>query len=109
RSSPALVTFEATLPAFAAQAVGIARAACEHLLEHLKQHGTCGRPDGELKDVVLTLADMRARTDAARLLYMRAASMAMTGKPSTAGEGAMAKLFAAETAVLVTDQAFRIL
>ena len=35
--------------------------------------------------------------------------MAMTGKPFTAGEGAMAKLFADETAVFVTEQAVHIL
>jgi acyl-CoA dehydrogenase len=52
---------------------------------------------------------MRTRVDAARLLYMRAASMAMTGKPFKAGEGSMAKLFAGETAVWVTEQAIQIL
>ncbi len=52
---------------------------------------------------------MKTRIDAARLLYMRAAWMAMTGKPFTAGEGSMAKLFASETAVWVTEEAIQIL
>jgi alkylation response protein AidB-like acyl-CoA dehydrogenase len=109
RSLPAMVIFEATLPAVAAQAVGIARATCEHVLEDAKQHRAFGRPRAERQAVACKLADMRTRTDAARLLYMRAASMAMTGKPFTAGEGAMAKLFADETAVFVTEQAVHIL
>jgi len=40
---------------------------------------------------------------------MRAAWMAMTGKPFSAGEGSMSKLFASETAVWVTEEAIQIL
>ena len=109
RASPALVTFEATLPAVAAQAVGIARAACEHVLEDAKRRTASGHEGGECQAIAFKLADMRTRTDAARLLYMRAASMAMRGKAFTAAEGAMAKLFAGETAVFVTEQAVQIL
>ena len=63
----------------------------------------------EHQAVAFKLADMRTRVDASRLLYMRAASMAMTGKPFTSAEGSMAKLFAGETAVWVTEQAIQIL
>lgn len=104
RSPAAIVTFEATLPAIAAQAVGIARAAYEYALDCAKQHRAFER-----QAVAFKLADMRTRTDAARLLYLRAASMAMTGKPFTAAEGSMARLFAGETAVWVTEQAVQIL
>ena len=109
RSSPAMATFEATRPAIAAQSVGIARAAYEYALEYAKRRRTFGRPIIERQAVVFKLVDMRTRVDAARLLYMRAASMAMTGKPFTAGEGSMAKLFAGETAIWVTEQAIQIL
>jgi alkylation response protein AidB-like acyl-CoA dehydrogenase len=109
RSSPAMATFEATRPAIAAQSVGIARAAYEYALGYAKQRRTFGRPIIERQAVVFKLVDMRTRVDAARLLYMRAASMAMTGKPFTAGEGSMAKLFAGETAIWVTEQAIQIL
>jgi len=104
-----MATFEATRPSIAAQAVGIARAAYEHALDYAKQRRTFGRPIIEHQAIAFKLADMRTRTDAARLLYMRAASMAMTGKPFTAGEGSMAKLLAGETAVWVTEQAIQIL
>jgi len=109
RSSAAMVTFEAILPTVAAQAVGIARAAYEHVLEDAKGHTARGKPILERNTVAFKLVDMRTRTDAARLLYMKAASMAMTGKPFTAGEGAMAKIFADETAVFVTEQSVQTL
>jgi len=109
RSSSAMATFEATRPAVAAQAVGIARAAYEYALDYAKHRKTFGRPIIEHQAIAFKLADMRTRIDAARLLYERAAWMAMTGKPFTAGEGSMSKLFAGETAVWVTEQAIQIL
>ena len=51
---------------------------------------------------------MRTHIDIARMLYMRAAWMAMTGKPFNAGEGSMSKLVAGETAVWVTEEAIQI-
>ena len=105
----AMATFEATRPAVAAQAVGIARAAYEYSLEYAKNRQAFGRPIIEHQAIAFKLADMRTRIDAARLLYQRAAFMAMTGKPFTAGEGSMSKLFAGETAVWVTEQAIQIL
>jgi len=47
--------------------------------------------------------------DAARLLVWRAANMAATRTPFTAGEGSMSKWFAGETAVRVTEEAIQIL
>ncbi len=107
RSSTALATFEATRPGIAAQAVGIARAAYEYALEYAKVRKTFGRPIIERQAVAFKLADMKTRIDIARLLYMRAAWMAMTGKPFTAGEGSMSKLVAGETAVAVTSRRSR--
>ncbi|MGO8723648.1 MAG: acyl-CoA dehydrogenase family protein [Acidimicrobiales bacterium] len=109
RASTALATFEATRPGIAAQAVGIARAAYEYALEYAKERRTFGLPIIERQAVAFKLADMKTRIDAARLLYMRAASMAMSGKPFSAGEGSMSKLFASEAAVWVTEEAIQIL
>ena len=50
---------------------------------------------------------MKTKIDVSRMLYMRAAWMAMTGKPFNAGEGSMSKLFASETAVSVTEEAMQ--
>ncbi len=109
KTSAAMATFEATRPAVAAQAVGIARAAYEFSLDYAKGRRTFGRPIIEHQAIAFKLADMKTRIDAARLLYQRAAFMAMTGKPFIAGEGSMSKLFAGETAVWVTEQAIQIL
>jgi alkylation response protein AidB-like acyl-CoA dehydrogenase len=109
KASVAMATFEATRPSIAAQAVGIARAAYEYALDYAKQRSTFGRPIIERQAIAFKLADMRTRIDMARLLYMRAAWMAMTGKPFAAGEGSMSKLVASETAVWVTEQAIQIL
>jgi len=105
----AMATFEASRPLVGAQAVGIARAATEYALEYAKERRQFGRAIIENQGIAFKLADMRMRTDAARLLVWRAAWMARTGKEFTAGEGSQSKLFAGETAVWVTEQAIQIL
>jgi alkylation response protein AidB-like acyl-CoA dehydrogenase len=105
----AMATFEASRPAVAAQAVGIARAAYEYSLEYAKERKAFGRAIIENQGIAFKLADMKTRIDAARLLYQRAAWMAANRKPFTAGEGSMSKLFAGETAVKVTEEAIQIL
>jgi acyl-CoA dehydrogenase len=109
RGQAAMATFEASRPAVAAQAVGIARAAYEYALEYAKERRTFGKAIVEHQSIAFKLADMRTRIDAARLLYQRAAWMGMNGKPYTAGEGSMSKLVAGETAVSVTEEAIQIL
>ncbi|MGW1072005.1 acyl-CoA dehydrogenase family protein [Streptomyces sp. NPDC002537] len=105
----AMATFEATRPAVGAQAVGIARAAYEVALDYAKTRVQFGRPIIDNQGVAFQLADMRTRVDAARLLVWRASWMATAGKPFTAAEGSMSKLFAGETAKTVTAQAMQIL
>jgi acyl-CoA dehydrogenase len=104
-----MVTFEASRPTVAAQAVGIARAAYEFALDYAKDRKTFGQAIIQHQAIAFKLADMKTRIDAARLLYQRAAWMGMNGKPYLAGEGSMSKLFAGETAVWVTEQAIQIL
>ncbi|MGH9108737.1 MAG: acyl-CoA dehydrogenase family protein [Acidimicrobiales bacterium] len=105
----AMATFEASRPLVGAQAVGIARAAYEYALDYARERRQFGRAIIENQAIAFTLADMRTRTDAARLLVWRAAWMAATGKRFEAGEGSQSKLFAGETAVWVTEQAIQIL
>ncbi len=109
KSQAAMATFEASRPTVAAQAVGIARAALEYSLEYAKERKAFGKAIIEHQAIAFKLAEMKMRVDASRLLYQRAAWMAATGKPFTAGEGSMSKLFAGETAVWVTEQAIQIL
>ncbi len=105
----AMATFEASRPLVGAQAVGIARAALEFALDYAKERRQFGRAIIENQSIAFTLADMKTRTDAARLLVWRAAWMAANQRPFVAGEGSMSKLVAGETAVWVTEQAIQIL
>ncbi len=108
-SQAALATFEASRPYVAAQAVGIARAAHEYALDYAKVRRQFGRAIVENQAIAFMLADMRTRTDAARLLVWRAAWMAANGKPFAGAEGSQSKLVAGETAVWVTERAIQIL
>jgi alkylation response protein AidB-like acyl-CoA dehydrogenase len=92
-----------------ALAVGIARAAYEHALAYAGERRQFGHAILENQAIAFKLADMKMRTDAARLLVWRASWMAATGRAFSAGEGSMAKLYAGENAVWVTDEAIQIL
>ena len=105
----AMATFEASRPAVGAQAVGVARAAYEVALDYAKTREQFGRPIIDNQGIAFALADMRTRIDASRLLVWRASWMANNGKPFTAAEGSMSKLYAGETAKWVTAQAIQIL
>ncbi|BBX07486.1 acyl-CoA dehydrogenase family protein [Mycolicibacterium sp. ELW1] len=105
----AMATFERTRPAVGAMALGVARAAYEYALEYSCQREQFGRPIGDFQGTGFKLADMKSRIDASRLLIWRAGWMMRNNKPFASAEGSMAKLFASETAVYVTDEAIQIL
>jgi acyl-CoA dehydrogenase len=105
----AMATFEASRPLVGSQAVGIARAAYEYALDYAKERRQFGRAIIENQAIAFKLADMKMRTDAARLLVWRAMWMAANRKPFDGGEGSQSKLYAGETAVWVTEQAIQIL
>ena len=104
-----MAVFEASRPAVGAQAVGIARAAYEYALEYAKERKQFGRAIIENQAIAFKLADMKMRTDAARLLVWRAGWVAATGRTFDAAEGSMSKLYAGDNVVWVTDQAIQIL
>jgi alkylation response protein AidB-like acyl-CoA dehydrogenase len=105
---PAMATFEATRPAVAAMAVGIARAAYEVALEYAKERTAFGKPIIEHQAINFMLADMATEIDASRLLVWRAAWLARNGGYRNA-EGSMSKLKAGRTATWVTERAIQIL
>ena len=108
-SQAAMATFEMSRPSVGAQAVGIARAAYEYALDYARERRQFNRAIIENQAIAFKLADMKMRTDAARLLCWRAAWMVANRKKFEAGEGSQSKLFAGETAVWVTEQAIQIL
>ncbi len=91
----------------AAQAVGIATGAYEKALEYARERRSFGVPIGQHQMVQWMLADMTTAIEGARLLTLRAATLKDAGKPYTTA-AAMAKLFAAETAMKVTTDAVQV-
>ena len=92
----------------ASQALGIAQGAFDFALQYSKERETFGKPIIEHQTIGNYLADMATRIDAARLLVYRAAWMNSQGMVHTK-ESSMAKLYAGDTAVWVTDRAVQIL
>jgi alkylation response protein AidB-like acyl-CoA dehydrogenase len=91
----------------AALSVGLARAAYEASLGYSRQRVAFGKPIGEHQAIGFKLADMLTSIHAATLMTYQAAARLDAGRP-IGREAAMAKLFASETAVRVTDEAARI-
>ena len=87
----------------AAQALGIAQGAIDETVKYVKERKQFGRPLAKFQNTQFQLADLQTRVDAARLLVYRAA-MAKDTKKRFSSEAAMAKLFAAETAMAVTTK-----
>jgi butyryl-CoA dehydrogenase len=90
-----------------AQALGIAQAALDASIAYAKERVQFGKPIASLQAIQWMIADMAMEVDAARLLVYRAASCVDNGR-SYSTEGAMAKLFASETASRVAGKAIQI-
>jgi alkylation response protein AidB-like acyl-CoA dehydrogenase len=107
----ALSILDAGRIGIAAQAVGIAEAAYEAARDYAKEREQFGQPIASFQAIQWMLADMKTRIEAARLLTYQAAlaksTAETTGKRYTL-EAAMAKLYAAETAMWVTTKAIQI-
>ena len=106
---PAMATFEATRPAVAAQAIGVARAAYEYALQYAQERQAFGKPIIMNQSIAFMLADMATQIDAARLMTWRAAWLSRNGGGYKNAEGSMSKLMAGRTAVWVTERAIQIL
>src|SRR5215510_4197175 len=91
----------------AAQALGLAVGASEAALAYARERKSFGVPIGQHQMVQWMLADMATAIDAARLLTLRAAALKDRGEVYTKAS-AMAKLFAAETAMKVTTDAIQV-
>ena len=91
----------------AALSVGIAQGAYEAAVKYAKERQQFGRPISDFQAIQFKLADMATQTEAARLLTLQAAAMKDAGKKTTQ-QSAMAKLFASETAVKVSEESVQI-
>jgi butyryl-CoA dehydrogenase len=103
----AMQTLDGGRIGIAAQALGIAQAALDAAIAYAKERVQFGKPIASLQAIQWMIADMATEVDAARLLVYRAASCVDNGRPYST-EGAMAKLFASETATRVAGKAIQI-
>jgi len=91
----------------AALSVGCAQGAYEAALRYSKERYQFGRPIAEFQAIQFKLADMATEIEAARLLTYQAAALKNKGKVTTK-ESSMAKLYASEVAVRVSEQSVQI-
>jgi len=103
----AMSTLDGGRIGIASQALGIARAAMEESIEFAKQREAFGQIIANFEAIQWMIADMATRLDSARLLTLRAAYL-KDKKVRFTKEAAMAKLFAAETAMWITTKAIQI-
>ena len=99
---------DSTRPVVAAQAVGIARAAYELLLERVRGSSLHGTPMASHQHIMFELAEMQMEITASRLLAHRAAWLGDHHLENVA-EASMAKAHAARTAQWVTTRAMVLL
>jgi butyryl-CoA dehydrogenase len=91
-----------------AQGVGISQGAIDAAAKYAKERVQFGKPIAEFEMIQDMLADMATKTDAARLMVYRAATMKDAGVERFTREAAMAKYYAAEVVVDVTRKAVQI-
>jgi alkylation response protein AidB-like acyl-CoA dehydrogenase len=91
----------------ASQALGIAEGAFERALKYSKERKAFGVEISKHQAIQFKLTDMATAIDASKLLILRAAKL-KDEKKNFAKEGAMAKLFASQTAMDVTSEAIQI-
>lgn len=94
-------------PAVAAGMLGIARSAFESAVDYSSKREQFGRPIKEFEGVSFKLSDMLVKLEASRLLILKAARLLDEGKLARL-EGAVAKLFATESAFEITHQALQV-
>jgi alkylation response protein AidB-like acyl-CoA dehydrogenase len=91
----------------AALSVGIARGALDAAVGYAATREQFGKPIASFQLIRAKLADMATAVDAARLLTRRAAAM-KDADLETTRESSMAKLYASEVAVAVSEEAVQI-
>ncbi|MDP6155951.1 MAG: acyl-CoA dehydrogenase [Candidatus Thermoplasmatota archaeon] len=105
--SIAMQTLDCGRIGVAAQALGIAQGALDRSVQYAKERVQFGKPIGKFQAISFMLADMETRVQAARYLVYSAA-FAKDNQKKYSKEAAMAKLYAAETAMDITTKAIQI-
>ncbi len=103
----AMATLDGGRIGIAAQALGIAQGAFEQALDYAKERVQFGKPIAAQQGVSFQLADMATKLRCARFLVYSAAELKEAHDPY-AMEAAMAKMYASDIALEVTNSAMQI-
>ncbi len=104
----AMAALDAGRLGIAACAVGLAQAALDTATAYARHREQFGRPIGQFQGLAFLLADMAARVQAGRALYLDAARRRDAGLPYGT-EAAIAKLVATDNAMAVATDAVQVL
>lgn len=102
----AMKTLDGGRIGIASQALGIAQGAMNEAVKYVKERKQFGKPISAFQNTQFQLADLQTRIVASRLLVRQAAFKKDNGIPYSV-DAAMAKLYAAETAMEVTNKAIQ--
>lgn len=102
----AMKTLDGGRIGIAAQAVGIAQGALNETIKYVKERKQFSRTIASFQNTQFVLADLATKIEAARLLLYKAAYNKDNKIPYST-EAAMAKLFASEVAMEVTNKAIQ--
>ncbi|MBL0020427.1 MAG: acyl-CoA dehydrogenase family protein [Bacteroidia bacterium] len=91
----------------AALALGVAKGAFEASVQYSKERSQFGKSISNFQAIAFKLANMATEIEASELLCLRAADLKDRGQKVTT-EGAMAKLFASEACVRISNEAVQI-
>ena len=105
----ALATLDRTRPGIAAQALGIAQGALDFAVEYSRQRVQFGKPIWDNQAIQFMLADMDIQVEAARQLIYHVGELMDAGVPRFGRESAIAKTFASDAAISVTNDAIQVL
>jgi alkylation response protein AidB-like acyl-CoA dehydrogenase len=105
----AMATLDRSRPGIAAQAVGIAQGALDVATQYARERKQFGQRIGEFQMVQAMLADMDAKTEAARQLTYKACTEVEAWAPDATRWAAIAKLIGGDTAMAVTTDAVQVL
>ena len=105
----AMMTLDRTRPGIGAQAVGIAQGALDLAVSYSKQRVQFNKPIAENQGIQFMLADMATNVEAARLMVHNVAEMIDRGDKNFSQYSAMAKMFASDAAMAVTNDAIQVL
>src|SRR5450432_2749719 len=107
----AMLGLNSMRPVVAARGLGLAEGALMYAVEYVKQRAAFGKTIADMQGIQWKIAELATEIEAARLLTYRAATMADEGKYTKEFVPflSMAKYFATEVAVKVSNEAMQML